>query len=351
MSAISTFLSIVVAVIVFGLLIFIHELGHFTAAKLSGVRVNEFAVGMGPALLKKDYKGTRYALRVFPIGGYCSMEGEDQDSGDPHAFGNAKLWRRIVIVCAGAVMNIVLGFLLALVLMSASPIHNPVVSQFVKGAASDKGASPLKTGDRILAINGSRVHTVTDITYDLMLSDSKTIPVTVERDGKTVYLPAVQFPLITSGGVTAMVSDFEPQLQHKTMLSVMRSSFYYTVATVKLVWMTLYLMIRGRYSVQDMSGPVGVSAAMGEAASAGAIPLLFITILITVNLGVVNLLPLPALDGGRLVFLLLEGVRGGKRVKPEVEGYIHFAGFVLLILLVVLVTFSDISKIAGGFFR
>lgn len=352
MITITAILSIVVAIIVFGALILIHELGHYTAAKLSGVRVNEFAVGMGPVLLKKKYKGTQYALRLFPIGGFVSMEGEDAKSDDKHSFGNAKLWKRIIIVCAGAIMNIVLGFLLAIVLTSMSAtIHAPVVNSFVKEATSNHGQYALQKGDRIVSINGSRVHISTDIMYDLMLINTKTAHFTVQRGGKIVDLPAVQMPLYDDGnGGKAMVSDFTLQVQPKNVFTVVRQAYYWTAATVKVVWVTLYYMVQGRYGFRDLSGPVGVSAAMGQAASAGAIPLLFMTILITVNLGVVNLLPLPALDGGRLLFLIIEGIRR-KPMKPEVEGYIHFAGFVALIILVVLVTFSDIAKLAGGLIK
>lgn len=327
----------------FGLLIIIHEAGHFTAAKLSGVKVNEFSLGMGPTLLHIRRGETRYSLRLFPIGGFVSMEGENEDSPDERSFQKAKLWKRMIIVCAGAFMNIVLGFILAAVYVLASPaLGSTVVSGFASGAQSS--ASGLQTGDRIVAINGSRVHISTDITYDLMVVEKNTANLTVVRGGKTIRLANVKFPSLTSEGITALVPDFTILPEAKNPLTVLKHSYYWTLGTVRIVWVTLYELFKGHYSVSDLSGPVGVASSMGQAAALGPMTLLYIVILITVNLGVVNLLPLPALDGGRMVFLLLEAVRR-KPVSQEVEGNIHFAGFVLLMALVVFVTYNDLARL------
>lgn len=355
MRTISTAFYIVIAILVFSVLIVVHELGHFLCAKWSNVKVNEFSIGMGPVLLKHKKKETQYSLRLFPIGGFVSMEGEDKDSDDERAFNRISVWKRILIVIAGAVMNIVLGFIIVIIIFSVSSgIGSTTVAKFDDKAVSVK--SGLKAGDRIESINGSKVNIDTDIAYDLMQIRSGTVDVVVKRNNQSVELKSVQFPLVSDGnGGKVMSRDFYVYAQHKNVLSVLHYSFFWTIATVKLVWMTLIDMFKGIYSVKDLSGPVGVSVAMGQAASQGVLSLLIVTALITINLGVVNLLPIPALDGGRLVFLLIEAVRR-KPMKPEVEGYIHFAGFVLLMLLVVVVTYNDLArlnvfKLVGGLFR
>jgi regulator of sigma E protease len=341
---ISVLFSIIVAVIVFGILIVIHELGHFVCAKLSGVKVNEFSLGMGPVLLKHKKGDTQYSLRLFPIGGFVSMEGEDKESSDEHSFNNIAVWKRIIIVCAGAFMNILLGFIIVCIIMaSSSNLASTTISKFDNNSVSSK--SGLQVGDQILRINGQKVNIYTDIIFDLVTQRSGTASVVVNRNHNTVNLESVKFPLVDDGnGGKVMNIDFSLKYEGKNVISVINHSFYWTIATVKLVWVTLIQLFGGNYTIKDLSGPVGVSAAMGKAASDGVMSLLVLVALITINLGVVNLLPLPALDGGRLVFLIIEAIRR-KPVKPEVEGYIHFAGFVALMLLVVVVTFNDVSRL------
>lgn len=344
MIVISILFSIVIALVVFGALVLIHEFGHFFTAKLSGVRVNEFALGMGPVLLKYKKGETQYSLRLLPIGGFCSMEGEDKESSDEHSFNSIAVWKRIIIVCAGAFMNILLGFIIVCIIMTASSnLASTTISKFADNAVSNK--SGLKVGDQILKINGQKVNIYSDIVFNLITKKNGTADVVVNRNNKPIILKSVNFPLVDDGnGGKAMTIDFGLKPQSKNAFSVVTQSFYWTIATVKLVWVTLIQLFGGSYTIKDLSGPVGVSAAMGSAASHGIMDLLIIVALITINLGVVNLLPLPALDGGRLVFLLLEAIRK-KPIKPEVEGYIHFAGFVCLMLLVVVVTFNDVARL------
>lgn len=342
---------IVIAIIVFSFLIVSHEFGHFICAKLSHVKVNEFSLGMGPLLFKIKKGETQYSIRVFPIGGFCSMEGEDRESSQEGAFYKAPILNRILIVSAGAIMNILIGFVLVVIIMTffTSGIGTTTVASFRDGSVSNK--TGLRAGDRITKINGSGVNIDTDIIFDLMQIRSGKANVQVIRSGKAVNLESVQFPLVSDGnGGKVSDIDFWVTAMHKNVFTVLSHSFYWTIATVKLVWMTLYDMSKGIYTVKDLSGPVGVSVAMGKAASAGISPLLTITALITINLGVVNMLPLPALDGGRLVFLIVEAIRR-KPIEPQVEGYIHFAGFVALMLLVVFVTYNDIARLnLGGIF-
>jgi regulator of sigma E protease len=341
---ISILFSIVVAVVVFGVLILIHEFGHFITAKLSGVKVNEFALGMGPVLLKHKKGETQYSLRLFPIGGFISMEGEDKESTDERSFNNIAVWKRIIIVCAGAFMNIMLGFIIVCIIMAASQsLSSTTISKFADNSVSNK--SGLQVGDKILEINGQKVNIYSDIVFNLVTKRNGTADVTVNRNNTILDLKSVNFPLVSDGnGGKAMTIDFGLKSQSKNVISVVQQSFYWTIATVKLVWVTLIQLFGGSYTIKDLSGPVGVASAMGTAASHGFMDLLIIVALITINLGVVNLLPLPALDGGRLVFLIIEAIRR-KPVKPEVEGYIHFAGFVCLMLLVVVVTFNDVARL------
>lgn len=337
-------LYIVIAIIVFGLLIFVHEFGHFFTAKLCGVKVNEFAVGMGPALFKFRKGETQYSLRALPIGGFTAMEGEDGENNDPRAFVNRPVWQRIIVLVAGAFMNILTGFVIILILvMLTNPIASTTVAQFANGATSSQ--TGLQVGDKILKIDGASVHIGTDITLGLIMSNRGKVNMQVLRSGKVVDLPNVQFPVASDGnGGKVMEQDFQVFAQRKSPGMVISHAFYWTIAMVKLVWVTIVQMFAGRYSVKDLSGPVGVTAAMGQAASQGASSLFMLVAMIAVNLGVVNLFPLPALDGGRLLFVIIEGIRR-KPISRKYEGYVHLAGFALLMALMLIITYNDILRL------
>ncbi len=328
------------------MLIFTHELGHFIAAKSCHIKVNQFAIGMGPAIAKVQRGETLYALRLFPIGGFCAMEGEDDDSHDERAFGRRPIWQRIIVVVAGAFMNILTGFIIMLIITCTSQaIASNVVSMFEKGATSN-AAGGMQVGDAITEINGAKIHVSSDIMYDLVLSDNGVANIQVKRAGKLINLNNVHFPMISDGnGGKVMQRDFwvEP-VAHPTVLTVLHEAVFQTISAVRLVWMTLIGIMKGRFGFKDLSGPIGTTVAVGQAVAAGIPNLLFITALIAVNLGVVNLLPLPALDGGRLLFLIIEGIRR-KPVNPKYEGYVHFVGFALLMLLMVVVSYNDILRL------
>lgn len=352
---ITSFLLIIFAVLLFGLIIFLHELGHFLTAKSMGVKVNEFALGMGPAIFKFKKGDTLYALRVLPIGGYCAMEGEDEESSDEAAFGNKAVWKRILIVVAGAVMNIILGFVLMIILLVQSNYYaSTTIAKFADNSTSH--AAGLEVGDKIISINGYKIYTDKDLAFALSTDKDFTVDMVVLRDGNFTNVENVKFPIVTDESGKEMISmDFFVMPIERTFGSLLSQSFKTTVSMVRMVWSGLIGLITGQFGFSDVTGPVGAASAITDAASAGLQQnfvqalnnIILMMIIITVNLGIVNLLPLPALDGGRLVFLVIEGIRG-KPINPKYEGFIHAAGFVFLLILMAVITFSDILRISTG---
>lgn len=334
---------IIIAVLVFGFLIFFHELGHFSVGKLSGMRVNEFAVGMGPSIWHKQKGETKYSLRLLPIGGYVSVEGEDEGSSDPRAFCNVRLWKRILFVCAGALMNLLLGFVILSILVAMrSSLPTTIVSEFRDGATSN---AYLQKYDKILKINGTSVFTSNDITFSMISDKDGVVDFTVLRDGEKLEIPAIDFGMqVTEDGTRLINLDFYVFSQQKTFLGGVKYAFLWMFSIVRQVWLSLVNLITGNFTMSELSGPVGVSTAIGQASSAGLTTLLLLVGFITVNLGVFNLLPIPALDGGRLIFLLIELVLRHP-VNPKYEGFVHAAGFVALMGLMLVVTFNDIVRL------
>ncbi len=338
---------ILVAIIVFCLIITIHEFGHFIVAKLFKVKVNEFAVGFGPALFKKQKGETLYALRLLPIGGYCAMEGEDEESTDERAFCKAKVYKRILIVAAGAVFNIILGFLIMVVIVSMQPrLTTNKIGEFVDGAVSNTGTTPLKIDDSIISINGRKIYSPDDISYMLGNDFDGVVSMTVERDGKKVSLDKVKFNLQEYEGRNVISLDFRLYGENNNFFVTMKQSFLRTVSMGRLVWMSLIDLVSGKYGLNDLSGPVGVTKVVSGAVSsiavdgvAGLLYLLRILCMITVNLGIFNLLPIPALDGSRILFLVIEGIRK-KPVKHE--AIVHAIGMGLLLLLMAVLVVKDL---------
>lgn len=335
--------TIIIAVLVFSLLIFFHELGHFVIAKWSGITVNEFALGMGPKLFSFTRGETDYSLRAFPIGGFCAMEGENEDSSETGAFCNAPLFKRIFVTIAGSAMNIMLGLILLGILSSQQQVlGSTTLAEFQEGAVSNV---QLRVGDTIHRINGHRVRTDNDLIYEFSRDRDGVMDMEVVRDGETVLLPAVTFRMETLEDGTKMIDlDFRVKGVQPTAMGIVRNSFNWTGSIVKQVWGSFIDLVTGRYTVNQLSGPVGVTTAIGQASSMGWKSLVMLVSFITVNLGVFNLLPLPALDGGRLLFLLIELVRR-KPINPRYEGVIHAVGFALLIGLMVFVTLNDVIKL------
>ena len=338
---------ILITILIFGVLILIHELGHYLFARLFDVAINEFAVGMGPKLFSRVSKktGIRYSLRLIPFGGFVSMEGEDGESEDSRAFCNKATWKRIIITVAGALMNLLLGVILMTAYVSTYEAYGTtVIADVEKSVLAEKA----QVGDEIVEIAGHNVYTVNDVIYEVYRCGVEPIDVTVLRDGKEIVLRDVQFPVTNEGGVAAGSVDFRVYGREKTFLETMRQSFAQTRLSCKMVYESLWDLITGRYGMEAVSGPIGTGEVIGEAVEAdretGGHSLVYLCAIITINLGLFNLLPIPALDGGRLFFQLIELVRG-KPINPKYEGYIHAAGMVLLLLLMVIITFKDIVKL------
>lgn len=338
----STILYILLAIFIFGVLVMIHELGHFLMARAFGVGVNEFAIGMGPKIFSKSSKktGTAYSVRALPIGGFCSMVGEDEESDRPEAFGNKKVWQRILIVCAGPLMNILLGFLLMILLVSTSGrLAGTTIGKFDENATSP--AAGLRLDDRVISVNGVRVHTGNELVYEILNQGYEPLTLVVERNGEKVTLQNVTFPGMEMEGIRFGSRDFQVYGEKPTFSRVLKHSWFRSVSTVKMIYDQLFDLLRGRFGFNAVSGPVGITKEIGEAAKSGASTLLYLVIVITINLGVFNLLPIPALDGGRLLFLLVEAVLR-RPVNKNVEGYIHFAGLMILLAIMIVVACKDV---------
>ena len=350
-------MSIIIAVIIFSLIITIHEFGHFIAAKANGVKVNEFAIGMGPAIIKKKKGETLYALRILPVGGYCAMEGENTDSADGRAFCQKAVWRRMIIVVAGVFMNMILGLILLMVQTGTSDaIVTTTISKFEENALSHK--TGLEVGDEIIAINGMRIFTSTDMSFKFMNDEDGVYDMVVVRDGQRVSLKDVKLSTsVGEDGKEVAHYDFWVVPGEVNFRSIVSQSFKQTATDARLIYISIADMIRGKYSLKDMSGPVGIVDSIGDVIDSerdeetGKIDLkslmdsiLYLSSFITINVGVFNLLPLPALDGGRFIFLIVEAIRR-KPVPPEKEGLVHTVGLAALLLLMVVITVSDITKL------
>ncbi len=435
MSVFQTVMTTVIALLLFLLVILIHELGHFLFAKLFGVRVNEFAIGMGPKIWGKKKGETLYSLRLIPFGGYCSMEGEDEESSDERAFGRKKVWQRIIIVVAGATFNIILGLIFLLVvqgqqdlfasktitgfyptLVSASDYTEALENdsdmvfysyiehydrstgdysvehyELIKNEGDqpltdlegvtydqllaqgyepdvvheeDKGSNcyilrqatssytGLKYGDTIYSVNGSRALCFNDAYFEMAIDQDNTVDMVVIRDGRKTELTGVRFDRSEDG---YSVLDFTIAPVEHSLKTVISQTFLEAQYMIRSVYKSLFLLVTGGVPFREMSGPIGIASAIGEVAEVGfqssfmdgVNNILYLMALISINLGIVNLLPLPALDGGRLVFLVVEGIRR-KPVPAKYEGLVHMIGLVLLMILMVVIAFSDISKLIAS---
>lgn len=345
------FLYILVAILIFGILIAVHEGGHFAAAKLCGVRVDEFSIGMGPAIFKKQRGETLYSLRCIPIGGYCAMAGEDEQSDDPRAFTSQKAWKRVVILAAGAFMNLVTGFVIVLILYSnAAAFRAPVIDSFMEGCPYDSPEA-LQAGDRFYSIDGHRIFLYSDVPEYLSEGVHDIVMI---RDGQKRELN--DFELVTREfpGQEGKYFGFYFGLEDATVLGKLKYSWYTTQEFGRWVFEGLRMLISGEAKATDLSGPVGIvdlMAQTGEQAESvgdAMYSIFYLGALIAVNLALMNLLPIPALDGGRIFFLIVTELIvlvTGKKPDPKYEGYIHAAGMLLLLALMGVVMFNDIVKI------
>lgn len=340
------------ALLFFGVIIMIHECGHFACAKLFKVKVNEFSLGMGPALFKRKKGDTLYALRLFPIGGYVAMEGEDDASEDDRAFNKKPVWQKMIIVVAGALMNLILGFILMVLLLTTSTdlIGTNTIKEFYPDAVSSQYG--LQAGDRFVEIDGHHVWSELDLSFLMSRSQDGVFDFVVERDGEKVTLNDVHFATEQQNGITLIQYDFIIIGEQPGFLNIVKNAFTQSASIVRMVWLSVFDLVTGRYGMSELAGPVGtvdiIADVTAQAVSSGSLTnLLTIMAFITINVGVANLLPLPALDGGRFLFLAIEAVRR-KPVNPKYEGYVHAAGLALLLLLMVVVTYNDIARIVHG---
>ena len=348
---------IVIAIIAFGILIGVHELGHFATAKLFKIKVNEFSLGMGPTIFKKQRGETMYSLRCLPIGGFCAIEGEDGDSEDDRAFTSKPIWMRTAVLMAGSLSNFIIGFIIALLLNTIVPYGTPpVITGFIDGFPL-QGESGLMEGDRIVSVGGRRVNTYNEFTLFLSLENNEPVDLTVKRDGRIIEyrgLPLIlrEYPDENGGTVTRYGLFFNSE--KLDLPGIVKYSWYDCCYFVKLVRYSLGALLNGTAGLKDLSGPVGVVSAIndvGRQASglgAGLIQVFYFIAFIAANLALMNMLPLPALDGGRVFLLLvtwvIEGVTG-RKLNPKYEGYIHAAGMVLLLGLMAFIMFHDIWRI------
>ena len=352
-------LYILFAILFFGFLIAIHEFGHFIVAKACGVKVNEYAIGMGPQLRHKQGKETLYSLRLFPVGGYCAMEGEDEDTGDPRSFSAAKGWKRFLILIAGSAMNFLAGLVILLLLYSGTKAYVvPVIADFMEGCpAYEEGY--LQVGDEFLRINGHPVWLSTDVSTLLGRGNGETVEPVIRRDGQKLALHDVPLALheYTEDGQVVQryglyFSTREGSIGGNLSLAIRSSADF-----ARMVWFSLEDLVSGRAGVSDLSGPIGIVGAMSDVGESSAtwrdalLNLLYFGSFIAVNLAVMNLLPLPALDGGRVFFLILNGLLYlvfRRRIPGKYEGYVHMAGMLLLLALMAFVAIQDIMRLIGG---
>lgn len=418
-------LPLLIAILFFGFIIFIHEFGHFIFAKLFGVKVNEFALGMGPTILKKKGKETVYAIRLFPIGGFVAMEGEEEASNDKRAFCNQKVWKRMIIIAAGATFNLILGLVICgFVVGSGDLVGTTTVAGFYETATSNQEGG-LQVGDSIVKIDGKRVFSDYDITYLMQRNSTATYEMVVERDGEKITLEKVSFAKRTSGNFTygedcilsdvsanmkdyglkdgdkiltvngvevptsvelineigkgrendyvfdftveregevislenvemmsVTVFDFSILGESKNVLNVTKTAFKYSLTFGRLVYLSLIDLLRGQYGMNDLAGPIGTISVITDLAEESIATvdwtsLLLIMAMITINIGIFNLLPVPALDGGHLFFMFFELIFR-RKIPAKYENYIHTAGLVLLLILMAVISASDIWKLISG---
>lgn len=346
-------LYVILAILLFGVLIIVHEGGHFAAAKACGVRVEEFAVGMGPVLWQKQKGETMYSLRLVPFGGFCAMAGEDEESDDPRAFTSQVWWKRTLILAAGSFMNFLLGLVIVLLLYSdAYAFRSPEISGFMDGCPY-QGSEGLQEGDRFYKIDGQRIYQYYDVS-DFLTQGDGDYDIVVLRDGKKTELKNFHMVPLKYEGEANKMYGFYMGYDIATPGLKLKNAWNTTMEFGRWVWMGLREMVSGNVTMDDMSGPVGIVDMMAETGEQAETTgdalysIFYFAAFIAVNLALMNMLPIPALDGGRVfllfVTMLIEAVTH-KKLDPKYEGYIHAAGMILLLGLMGVIMFNDILKI------
>lgn len=332
-----------VAVLLFIILILIHEFGHFISAKLLGVRVNEFAIGFGPKIFSFKGKETKYSVNLIPLGGYCAMEGEDENSTDEKAFCNKAAWRRFIIVVMGAVFNLLLGLIIvAIILAPVEVFHTTTVAKFEDTAISAQ--SGLQVNDTILKVDGRRIIAINDLSYAFTNVKDGKVDLTVKRDGEKVELKDVKFESETIDGIDFLTVDFIVYGEKKTVGSYIKNTVKTAASYTAVIWRSFIDLLSGKYGISAVSGPVGVTVAIADVAKQNLASLLPMMAFISINLGLFNLFPIPALDGGRLMFILYEMIFR-KPVPQKFESVVHTIGFVLLFGFMLLIVAKDVLSL------
>lgn len=353
-------MSVLFAIILFSLLIFVHELGHFIAAKLSGVQVNEFSMFMGPALWSKQVGETLYSVRLIPIGGYCAMEGEDGESDNPRSFDKAAWWKKLIILVAGAAVNFLVGVLLMMVVyLPVKQVVVPEISSF-ESYCTINGPGGLQVGDRIVELDGEKIYVQSDMSLILQLNPGEVHDLVVQRDGRKVTLSNFRMETHTvtdENGNTRQLYGMNFTVENLNLPGRINYAWNQSLDAVRMVRLSLQMLVRGQVGLRDMSGPVGIVQQMSIVADssptrqAAMMNMLYFGGFIAINLAVMNLLPIPALDGGRVVGVLIttavEAVTK-KKINPKYEGYLHGAGMIALLGLMALIMFKDIFVLIRG---
>jgi regulator of sigma E protease len=338
---------IIIAILLFGILILVHELGHYLTARIFKVAINEFSIGMGPKIFSRTSKKTEivYSLRALPIGGYVSMAGEDEESDNPNSFDKKPVWQRMIVTVAGSVFNVLLAFIVMFVLVASTPqIGSTQISKFREGAVSPQ--YDLQVGDIITEINGNKVHITREIGYYISRYGIDPVDITLIRNGEELVLTDVVFAVAKddASGYVYGQADFYVNISEKNVITVIKNGFFESCLTIRMLIDSLADLFSGAYGVEDLSGPVGVTTVIADAAKTDAYQLFYIFVFIAMNLGVMNLLPFPALDGGRLIVLFIELIIR-RPVNKKVEGYINMAGMLVLFAFMAFITVKDIGMI------
>ena len=332
-------ITIISSIIIFLLVILIHEFGHFIVAKMNGVSVLEFSIGMGPKLFQKESNGTLYSLRLLPVGGYCQLEGEDEENDSPNSLNNQSPFVRLKVILAGAIMNFILAFILLILLMSVSR-----VSTEVSGVLEDSPAysSGIQTGDKIVSINGKNINDGEELLKNIKESQGD-LDIGVIRDSQSKNIKVT--PRLENN-VRKIGVNFQEEYNIKnfSLIKGFKKGVITFLNLTGMLYKFLGMLITGQLGLGGVSGPVGVVKEIGNAAKTGVANLIFLLAYININLGVFNLLPIPALDGGRAIFILIEMIFG-KKISQEKEGYIHMVGLILLLALIAVVTIKDVIKL------
>lgn len=345
--------TILIAILVFGFLIFIHEFGHYIFARIFKVTVKEFSIGMGPKILKYTSKktGICYAISAVPLGGYVAMAGEDEESDDPNAFNKKPAWQRLIITVAGASINIIAGFLAMIIFTAMVRIGGTTVHSFADTEYEISSAdSGLMAGDTIVKVDGRRVRIAEELSYEIMRRGHEPIDLTVIRDGEEILLSDVVFPTAEEAGQTFGIMDLiivEIAKPERTFGTTLSYAFSKSILIVRMCWESIFDLITGRYTLGAVSGPVGISEAIGNAAKSGTPQLLSIVALISINLGVMNLMPIPALDGGRMIITLAEMVTR-KKIPAKIEATINAVGLAVLLGFSLIIMIKDIIMLFIG---